>query len=81
MGEIYKNFVCNIAATAALDGRTGCFLQRNPLLARVCRVEIESLPGAYLRPGFYDLVPQSLWRDHVENAPLNQRVWVVQVRM
>jgi hypothetical protein len=38
MGNVYKNSLCNIAATAAPDGRTGCFLQRNPLLARPCRV-------------------------------------------
>jgi hypothetical protein len=33
MGDIYQHAYCNIAATAAPDGRTGCFLERNPLLA------------------------------------------------
>jgi hypothetical protein len=79
MEEIYKNSVCNIAATAVPDGRTGCFLQQNPLLARACRVEIKLPPNAYLRPNFYDLVPQLLWRDGVISAQLSQRPWVVQV--
>jgi Heterokaryon incompatibility protein (HET) len=80
MGDIYKNSLCNIAATAAPDGRTGCFLERNPLLARTCRVSIESLPGPVPNSGLYDLVPQRFWEHGVTGAPLHQRAWVVQER-
>lgn len=30
MEKVYSNALCNIAATAAPDGQTGCFLQINP---------------------------------------------------
>jgi hypothetical protein len=80
MGDIYKNSLFNIAATAAPDGQTGCFLESNPLLARICRVSIESFPGPAPNSGLYDLVPQRFWEHGVSEAPLNQRAWVVQER-
>jgi hypothetical protein len=39
MGDIYHNSWCNIAATAALDARDGCFRERNLLGVRKCLVE------------------------------------------
>jgi hypothetical protein len=80
MGNIYKNGLCNIAATAANDGQTGLFFQRNPLLAQRCRISIKSLPS-FLRPGLYDLFQQYLWDNSVSEAPLNQRAWVIQERI
>jgi hypothetical protein len=41
MGEIYKKSLCNIAATAAKNGRAGNFLKRNPFLAQPCRVKLK----------------------------------------
>jgi Heterokaryon incompatibility protein (HET) len=80
MGDIYKHALCNIAATAAPDGRTGCFLERNPLLAQPCRVHIDSYPGPRSKSGVYDLAPQLFWEQGLLQAPLLQRAWVVQER-
>jgi hypothetical protein len=81
MGDIYMNCFCNIAATGAFDGRTGCFVDRNPLLAQTCRISTELLPQSQLQPGLYDFIRQSLFDDGVLDAPLNCRAWVVQERV
>lgn len=38
MGKVYKNALCNIAATGASDSSIGCFWDRNPLLAQPCKI-------------------------------------------
>lgn len=81
MGNVYKNSLCNIAATAAPDGHTGCFLERNPLLARTCRVRIEGLPGSAPDSHIYDLVRGNIWQNGIDFAPLIQRGWVLQERV
>jgi hypothetical protein len=80
MGDVYKNALCNIAATAAPDGRTGCFLERNPLLAQTCRVRIEGLPGPAPVSRIYELVRKDFWEQEINKAPLIQRAWVLQER-
>jgi hypothetical protein len=80
MGDVYKNALCNIAATAAPDGDTGCFLERNPLLARTCRLRIEGLPGPAPKSQVYDLARDHFWRQAISEAPLIQRAWVLQER-
>jgi hypothetical protein len=80
MGEIYQHGYCNIAATAAPDGRTGCFLERNPLLAQPFRVHIDSYPGPRSKSGVYSLAPRVFWEQGLLQAPLLQRAWVVQER-
>lgn len=80
MGDVYKNALCNIAATAAPDGRTGCFLERNPLLARTCRLRIEGLPGPAPKSQVYDLARGDFWKQGISAAPLIQRGWVLQER-
>ena len=78
MGRVYQNALCNIAATAASDSSVGCFLDRNPLLAQVCRVDLTwELP---LRGSYYCL-DGSLWPRSIGEAPLNRRGWVVQERI
>jgi hypothetical protein len=82
MGKVYQNGYCNIAATGAPDGRTGCFLERDPMLAQKCRVKVETpLPKFDLKPGLYDLVPRNLWEHGLSNGPLNKRAWVAQERI
>lgn len=70
MGEVYANGICNIAATAAPDGRLGCFLDRNPLLAQKYRVRIGKET--------VDLIDQMCWYNNITDAPLNKRAWVLQ---
>jgi Heterokaryon incompatibility protein (HET) len=75
MGDIYHNSWCNIAATAALDARNGCFLQRTPLDVIPCRVEAKwnSRPKQ-------TFICSSLntWEAAVEHSALCHRAWVVQ---
>jgi hypothetical protein len=81
MGEVYKYSYCNIAATAAGDGRSGCFLKTNPLLARACRIKVtDTCPRASLPVRTYKLVDPELWSASLLEAPLNEGTWVVQER-
>ena len=82
MGHVYQNGLCNIAATGAPDGTGGCFMERDPVLARKCRVRVDKLLSKFkLKPGLYDLVPKNLWENGLSNAPLNRRAWVAQERI
>jgi hypothetical protein len=82
MEDVYANGFCNIAATGAPDGRTGCFVERNPVLAQACRISNESVHKSSLRRGGpYDFVTEDLRSDGILGAPLNRRAWVVQERM
>lgn len=80
MGDIYRHAYCNIAATAAPDGRTGCFLDRNPILAQPFRVRIDGWPGPHSKSNIYHVAPQVFWQQGLLQAPLLQRAWVVQER-
>lgn len=40
MGQVYGNSYCDIAATASLDGRGGCFRARDPRTVLPCLVTI-----------------------------------------
>ncbi|KAH9224804.1 hypothetical protein DL95DRAFT_282279, partial [Leptodontidium sp. 2 PMI_412] len=80
LADVYKYALYNITATAALDGRHGCFAERNPLLVETCPVYIKSFPGESQPAGFYDLVPDKFWERSFMNAPLNTRAWVMQER-
>jgi hypothetical protein len=42
MGDVYKNAICNIAATAASDGQSKCFFKQDLLLSQSLRVKIRS---------------------------------------
>jgi Heterokaryon incompatibility protein (HET) len=81
MGNVYRNSLCNIAATAAPDGRTGCFLQHNPVLARTCRIRIDGLPGPAPKSKVYDLVQSNFWQYSIDFAPLIRRGWILQERV
>jgi hypothetical protein len=78
MGDKYKNALCNIAATAASDGRVGCFFNRNPLLVQNFRLHIDSFRGHPSTTGLYGFVDGNFWGRNVDNAPLNRRAWVLQ---
>lgn len=46
MGQVYKNAVCNIAATAASNGSVGCFFERSPALVQECLLTMTVLEYA-----------------------------------
>ncbi|CAG8961290.1 hypothetical protein HYFRA_00013569 [Hymenoscyphus fraxineus] len=75
MESVYKNAVCNIAATAAENGEKGCFVKRNPALAKPCRVRVSA-------PDFEEVfefsLESALGKYVVRDAPLNKRAWVMQ---
>lgn len=78
MGKVYKNALCNIAATGASNSSIGCFWNRNPLLAQPCRIQFQwDLP---LDGSFY-CIDASLWPKNIGEAPLNRRAWVTQERI
>jgi hypothetical protein len=80
MGEVYKNCLVNISATAAPNGGTGCFFPRNPARARTCRVVIERAAKGKMiaKSRTFDLVPRHMWNDSIYKEPLAERGWVVQ---
>jgi hypothetical protein len=84
MGKIYENSICNIAATAAEDGRFGCFFTRNPLFAQPCKAIVRKLEDvkdpSSLSTSLHVIVPQRVWRG-VDRAAINTRAWVVQERI
>jgi hypothetical protein len=71
MGEIYKNSICTIAASAAANGDSGCFFTRNPQLIEPCKIENPTCGNFYL-------TNIMIWDRQIEDAPLNQRAWVLQ---
>lgn len=93
MGSIYKYGFCNIAATSGHDGRAGCFFDRNSLLIQPLVVQAtwsgHTLLGSLKERGLSTnkllageyVVYRGEWREEIEEAPLNQRAWVVQERL
>jgi hypothetical protein len=73
MASVYAFSSLNIAATAATDGRVGCFFDRD--VARVQRCRVKALVDG--REKVYDCVEDS-WDRDIEQAPLNSRGWVLQ---
>jgi hypothetical protein len=72
MGNVYSCSYCNISATSAADGSGGLFFDRDVHALEHLSVQLKGVP--------YYVSNDELWRDAVENAPLNQRAWVFQER-
>ena len=85
MGEIYRNSICTVAATAATDGRFGCFSTRDSRLAEPCKAIIsrprKNKDRSPVLTGLYVIAPQAIWDDNVDNEILNKRAWVLQERI
>jgi hypothetical protein len=96
MGSVYENSICNIAASAAPDGRAGCFFDRHPLLVQPCEALVTPLTMHYFYfdddgeevnevelkdPQLCQILPQHVWEEGVTSAVLNGRAWVAQERM
>ncbi|KAF2110756.1 heterokaryon incompatibility protein-domain-containing protein [Lophiotrema nucula] len=77
MSKIYSDTYLNISATAARDGREGCYRRRD--LARVAPLNIHS--HRKKSPQVHLIVPEGIWEDNVDYAPLNKRAWVLQERL
>lgn len=85
MGEVYRNSLCNIAATGFRDGCKGLFVKRDSFVLHVERilisVDIMWEGKLALRSGPYTSVNFTLWRHEVAGIPLSRRVLVVQERL
>ncbi|KAJ4197280.1 hypothetical protein NW759_016330, partial [Fusarium solani] len=77
MGEIYKNGIFNIAATAASDGAYGLFETRDPLPISSFKVHMtwKNHEKDYL------LARSNIWDHGIVKSELNRRGWVVQERL
>jgi hypothetical protein len=58
MGDVYKNAICNIAATVTPDGRFGCFFERDPSLILPCMVQRKFFLKQGSDSDLFDLVPK-----------------------
>lgn len=84
MASIYGNTVCNIAAKGATS-HAGCFVRRNPLVRRPCRLtQDDAVDPAqtvyahpYLTAGYQSFNVYSYESD----TPLLKRAWVQQERL
>ena len=83
MGQIYKNGLVNIAATAAVDSDGGIFNDRDPLLVQPLGIVTKwPIYGKAVRDiGQYYCWDDTLWSESVLQAPLNNRGWVLQERL
>ncbi|CAG8975341.1 hypothetical protein HYALB_00005671 [Hymenoscyphus albidus] len=79
MEFVYRNAVCNIAATGAPNTRIGCFFDRNPVLGQACRVELVDEDKEYSSLRIHDIIYRGASGSHeIYQAPLARRAWVAQ---
>ncbi|KAF1986510.1 HET-domain-containing protein [Aulographum hederae CBS 113979] len=84
MGQVYKYSYCNIAASAAPDGKCGCLTTRvpshmSPLV--VFNSNAEGVKnGRCLKEGCWKIGDETIWTRGVAASPLARRAWVVQER-
>lgn len=78
MGNIYRNSVCTLAATASTGGDGGLFRIRNTLKNERCQVWGDETHGIYV--GLEKTIPLARYRRDVGKGPLNTRAWVLQER-
>jgi hypothetical protein len=82
MGKIYKNAVCNIAASAFEYGDVGLFRARNTETLLPLKVDIRwsTWDSAWGNPEGYIMLNED-WETSVNSAPLSERGWVFQERI
>ena len=78
MGRVYGNSLCNIAATGASNDEEGCFRERNAsLLQPSCIIKSE---WDNRNNRTWKIIHSGFWETRMNQAPLNQRGWVMQER-
>jgi hypothetical protein len=83
MGDIYRNCYCNIAATRSDDSNGGIFATREPRSVKPLKLVL-TIANNYdggKHHGVYYCWKDGAWRNLVENAPSNNRGWVLQERL
>jgi hypothetical protein len=74
MGDVYRNSVCTIAASAASSCDAGCFFSRDPRLIEPCKIRN---PSSHALEEFY-CMDCDIWVREIQDSPLNRRGWVLQ---
>ena len=77
MGQVYGNSVCNIAATQASNDEEGCFRDRDASLLQPCIIKSE---WDYRCNRTWKIIHHRFWDTRMNQAPLNQRGWVMRER-
>ena len=81
MGKIYRHSTCTIAVTTARNSREGFLQRRDPLRFTLCRVSGTMTQGVFVRQSSAMGTPSKIREEQIDNAPLNERDWVVQERL
>ncbi|KAK7191644.1 HET-domain-containing protein [Paraphaeosphaeria sporulosa] len=91
MGEVYSHSYLNISATAAKDGDQGLFVPRRPEYLWENEINVNytgtnSFGSEGVTMGRDELtrcniIDLSFWSELVDQAPVNQRGWVLQERL
>ena len=74
MSSVYGGSSLNIAASGAVDGRSGCFLQRS----HTWKCLVEANFGN--RPERFQCVPLRMYYESLRSGPLGKRGWALQER-
>ena len=77
MGQTYGNSLCNIAATGASNDEEGCFRDRDASLLQQCTIKSE---WDDRDNKIWEIIDERFWDTRINQAPLNQRGWVMQER-
>jgi hypothetical protein len=65
MGSVYKNAICNVAATASADPRGGLFFDRDPRMIHPAIIVVQWEGGPSI---MYKISASHVWDDGVSEA-------------
>lgn len=76
MGKVYSSSFLNVAATLSSNGTESLFQDRprSPVLPSIVNLVMSGGPHKY------GIIDSKIWKDEVDDAPLNCRGWVFQER-
>lgn len=80
MAEAYQNAALNIAATACFGSNVGLTSEPHRKRPKVLIAATDVRLGDQRLQGSCRVVQDNFWAVHIDEAPLNQRGWVVQER-
>lgn len=80
MSDVYAGSSLNIAATAAENGRIGCFFQRDQRTLERIRPCVLKLRYQATQQAVYILLDPHKWKLEIDQSPLAKRAWVLQER-
>ncbi|KAI7789188.1 hypothetical protein LA080_005293 [Diaporthe eres] len=78
MNQVYRNAFLTLGAMASPDAHGGLFRRRDPGMASPMPVKIQTEKYGVVE---CLLIKSDFWHDHVRQAPMSQRGWVVQERI